>query len=150
MMSTSYLAAFTALLALAASAPTPASTSPGLATVDLRITGPENTHYTTTNQSPTSDQSQRLTVVVGQTLSLDHDPLHVQGLQIAAIKAGDSLSLLPTSVVDDDWRVICSARIEGREDVVDFDLKDKGVLLSDGRLAKVTRLSCGIDEDATQ
>lgn len=149
MLFSSYLAAFTIFVAFAASAPTPSSSSPGLATVNLRIIGPQSTHYTADTQSPTSDQSQHLTIIVGQTLSLNHDPLHIQGLQIAAVKAGDSLSLLPTTVEDDDWRVVCSARIEGREDLLEFDMKDKGVLLAGGRLAKVTRLACTIDEEAT-
>src|SRR5688500_11995917 len=114
----SYLTVFTTLSTLAASAPIPISSSPGLATVDLRITGPQTTHYTISTQTPTSDQSQHLTVIVGQTLSLNHDPLHIQGLEIVAVKAGESLSLLPTTVDEDDWRVSCSARIGGRE--VDF------------------------------
>ncbi|KAF3033152.1 hypothetical protein E8E12_003651 [Didymella heteroderae] len=146
----SYLAVITTLVAYVASAPTPSSSSPGLATVDLRITGPQSTHYTINNQSPTSDQSQRLTIIVGQTLSLDRDPLHVQGLQIAAIKAGDSLSLLPTTIEDNDWRVTCLVRIEGREDLFEFDMKDRGVLLAGGRLAKVTRLSCAAAEETTR
>ncbi|KAF9698702.1 hypothetical protein EKO04_003337 [Ascochyta lentis] len=149
MMLSNYFAALTTLFVLTASAPTPTpASSSSLATVDLRIIGPQNTHYTTANQSPTSDQSQHLTVIVGQTLSLDHDPLHIQGLQVAAVKAGESLSLLPTSVVDDDWRVVCTARIVGRDDLLKFDMHDKGVLLAGGRLAKVTRLSCAVDEEA--
>ncbi|KAF2621270.1 hypothetical protein BU25DRAFT_239602 [Macroventuria anomochaeta] len=147
MMFSSYLAVFTTFLALAASAPTP---SPAYATVDLRFIGPQNTRYSSLNQSPMSDQSQHLTIIVGQTLSLDHDPLHIQGLQIAAIKAGESLSLLPTGVVENDWRVVCSARIDGSEDLFEFDLKDKGMLLAGGRLVKVTRLSCAVDEEAAR
>jgi len=146
----SYLAAIATLLAFAAPAPTPSSSSPGLATVDLRITGPQSTHYTTDNQSPTGDQSQHLTVIVGQTLSLERDPLHIQGLQITIVKAGESLSLLPTTVEDDDGRVTCSARIEERENVLEFDMNDKGVLLAGGRLAKVTRLSCAVAEEPTR
>lgn len=140
-----WFATLTTLFSLAISAPTPASTSPGLATVDLRIVGPQNTHYTTFNQSPTSDTTQHLQIIVGQILSLDHDPLHIQGLEIVAVKAGDSLSLLPGSVEENDWRVTCSARVEGREDLIQFDMMDKGVLLAGGRLTRVTRLSCGID-----
>lgn len=149
MLLSHYVGAFASILALTASAPTPSSSSPGLAIVDLRITGPQTTHYTIDSQSPTSDQSQHLTVIVGQTLSLDRDPLHIQGLQIVAIKAGDSLSLLPITVEDDDWRVTCSARLNGEEDPFEFDIKDKGVLLAAGRLAKVTRLSCAVVEEAT-
>ncbi|KAJ4398078.1 hypothetical protein N0V91_010482 [Didymella pomorum] len=137
----SYFAAFTTIAAFAASAPIPYSSSPGLATVDLRITGPQSTHYTTDNQSSTSDKS--------QTLSLDRDPLHIQGLQIASVKAGDSLSLLSATIEDDDWRVTCSARVDGRKDLFVFDMKDKGVLLAGGRLAKVTRLSCAVVEETT-
>lgn len=146
----SYLAAVMTFVTFAASAPTPSSSSSGLATVDLRITGPQSTHYTTDNQLTTSDQSQHLTIIMGQTLSLDHDPLHIQGLQIASIKGGDSLSLLPTTVEADDWRVACTARIDGREDLFEFDMKDKGVLLAGGRLAKVTRLSCAVAEELTR
>jgi hypothetical protein len=146
----SYFAAFTTIAAFAASAPIPYSSSPGLATVDLRITGPQSTHYTTDNQSSTSDKSQHLTVIVGQTLSLDRDPLHIQGLQIASVKAGDSLSLLSATIEDDDWRVTCSARVDGRKDLFVFDMKDKGVLLAGGRLAKVTRLSCAVVEETTR
>ncbi|KAJ4383819.1 hypothetical protein N0V86_000662 [Didymella sp. IMI 355093] len=142
---------FTTLIANSTSSPIPTpSSGPGLATVDLRITGPQSTHYTTDTQSPTSDQRQHLTIIVGQTLSLNRDPLRIQGLQMAAIKAGDSLSLLPTTVEEDDWRVTCSARIEGREDLFEFDMKDKGVLLAGGRLAKVTRLSCTVAEETKQ
>lgn len=143
------VAAFTSLLTLAASAPTRVSVSPpstGLATVDLRIIGPQSNHYSTANQSPTSDQSQHLTVIVGQTLSLDHDALQLQGFQIIAIKAGESLSLLPEQVVEDDWRVECSALFDGRTELLVFDMKDNGVLLNEGRLAKVTRLNCAIAE----
>jgi hypothetical protein len=146
----SYLAAITTFVAFAASAPTPSSSSPGLATVDLRVTGPQSTHYMADNQSPTSDQSQHLTIIVGQTLSLDHDPMHIQGLQIASIKAGDSLSLLPATIEVDDRSVTCWARLEGREDLFEFDMKDKGVLLAGGRLAKVTRLSCALAEEPTR
>ncbi|KAJ4984812.1 hypothetical protein SVAN01_09685 [Stagonosporopsis vannaccii] len=142
------LATLTTLIALATSMPTAASTLPGLATVDIRIVGPQNTHYTTSNQSPTSDTTQHLSVIVGQTLSLDHDPLHIQGLEMVAVKAGESLSLLPGSVDENDWRVTCSARIAGRQELVDFGLMDKGVLLAGGRLVKVSRISCGIDEVA--
>lgn len=145
----SYLAAVTTFFTFAAAAPIPSSSLPNLATVDVRITGPQSTHYATDNQVTTSDQSQHLTIIVGQTLSLDRDPLHIQGLQIASIKAGDSLSLLPIPVEVDDWRVACSARIEGREDLFEFDMKDKGVLLVGGRLAKVTRLSCAVAEELT-
>lgn len=150
MIFSSYLSIIATLVVVAASAPTPSSSSPGLATVDLRITGPQSSHYTTDNQSPTSDQSQHLTIIVGQTLSLNHDPLHIQGLQIASIGTGDSLSLLPTTVEDDDWRVRCSARIDGRQDLFEFDMKDKGVLLAGGRLAKVTRISCAVAEEPTR
>lgn len=136
------------LFALAASVPIPTSTSSGLATVDLRIVGPQTTHYTTSNQLPTSDTAQHLQIIVGQTLSLDHDPLHIQGLEIVAVKSGASLSLLPGNVEENDWRVACSARIEGRQELVEFDMMDKGVLLAGGRLVKVSRLSCGIDEVA--
>lgn len=149
-MNFSICLAITALVAFAASAPTPSSSSPGLATVDLRIIGPRSTHYTASSQSPTSDQSSHLTVIVGQTLSLDRDPLHIQGLQIASIKAGDSLSLLPTTIEDNDWRVSCTARIDGREDLFEFDMNDKGVLLAGGRLAKVTRLNCAVSEEPTR
>lgn len=76
--------------------------------------------------------------------------MHIQGLQIASIKAGDSLSLLPTTIEVDDRRVTCSARLEGREDLIEFDTKDKGVLLAGGRLAKVTRLSCAVAEEPTR
>ncbi|KAH6620507.1 hypothetical protein C7974DRAFT_235419 [Boeremia exigua] len=145
-----YLAALTSILALAASAPTPAASLPGLASVDLRIVGPQNTHYTTTLQAPTSDQSQHLTVIVGQMLALERDPLHIQGVQISAVKAGESLSMLPGSVEKDDWRVACSARVEGMEDVVTFDITDKGVLLAGGRLVKVTRLSCSVNGEAVR
>lgn len=148
MKCTAYFAALASLAIFAASAPIPAASSPGLATVDLRITGPQSTHYLESNQSPTGDQSQHLTVIVGQTLSLNKDPLHIQGLQIAGIKAGESLSLLPTTVDEDDWRVTCSARINGREDLIEFDMMDKGVLLAGGRLAKVTRLSCAVDKES--
>lgn len=150
MLFSSYLATITTLVAFAASAPMPSSSSPGLATVDLRITGPQSTHYLTDNQLSTSDQSQHLTIIVGQTLSLDRDPLHVQGLQIARVRAGDSLSLLPAAIEDDDWRVTCSARIVGREDLVEFGMNDKGVLLAGVRLAKVTRLSCALAEEPTR
>lgn len=142
-----YLAALAGFIAPATSAPTPAASSSGLATVDLRITGPQNNHYLASDQSPTSDQSQHLTIIVGQTLSLTKDPLHIQGLQIIAITAGESLSLLPTTVDKDDWRVICSATVDGREDLLEFDIMDKGVLLAGGRLAKVTRLSCAVNEE---
>jgi hypothetical protein len=111
--------------------------------------GPQSNHYSASNQAPTSDQSQHLTVIVGQTLSLDHDTLHVQGLQIAAIKAGESLSLLPTKVVDGDRRVGCTARINERQEKVVFDMKDNGILLDAGRLVKVTRLSCSITQEAS-
>ncbi|KAF1923384.1 uncharacterized protein M421DRAFT_9757 [Didymella exigua CBS 183.55] len=149
-MFSGYILAFANFLALVTSAPTPSTSSPGLATVDLRIVGPQSAHYTTDTQSPTSDQNRHLTIIVGQTLSLDHDPIPIQGLQVAAIKAGDSLSLLPTTVETDDWRVTCLARIYGREDLFEFDIKDKGVLLAGGRLAKVTRLSCAVVEEATR
>ncbi|KZM28637.1 uncharacterized protein EKO05_0003924 [Ascochyta rabiei] len=149
MLSSNCLAALTTLVVLTTSAPTPiAASSSGLATVDLRIIGPQSTHYSTNNQSPTSDQSQHLTVIVGQALSLEHDPLHVQGLQIAAVEAGESLSLSSTSVVDNGWRVVCTAHIVGKDDLVEFDMRDKGVLLAGGGLAKVTRLSCVVDEEA--
>lgn len=65
-----------------------------------------------------------------------------------AVKSGASLSLLPGNVEENDWRVACSARIEGRQELVEFDMMDKGVLLAGGRLVKVSRLSCGIDEVA--
>lgn len=143
-----YLAIFTTLVGFAASAPTPIPASaPGLATVDLRIIGPHNNHYSTTQQSSSNDQSQHVSVIVGQTLSLDHDAFHIQGLQITAVKAGESLSLMPTKVEEDDWRVLCSARVRGREDLAEFDWKDKGVLLAEGRLVEVTRLSCKVDAE---
>ena len=148
MMLSHYLTALAILFTSASSAPTPAPTSPGLATIDLRIIGPQNTHYLAGDQQSTSDQSQHLTIIVGQTLSLDHDPLHIQGLQIASVKAGESLSLLSTSIEEDDQRIVCSARVKGREDLLQFDMHDQGVLLAAGRLVKVTRLSCSIDGEA--
>lgn len=99
---------------------------------------------------PTDDKAQHLTVIVGQTLSLERNPLHIHGLEITAIKAGESLSLLPTTVDSDDWRVTCVAHIDGRDGLLKFDMKDKGVLLAGGRLAKVTRLSCDMDEEVAQ
>ncbi|KAF3004314.1 hypothetical protein E8E13_009238 [Curvularia kusanoi] len=146
-----YLSSLTTLAAVVAALPTRrAITTPGLATVDLRLTGPDTTHYTVSNQISTTDQSQHLTVIVGQTLSLEHDPLHLQGLQIESITAGDSLSLLSSSVDVNDARVTCSARVEGRDGWLEFDIQDKGVLLAGGRLAKVTRLSCGMAGEAAR
>ena len=142
-----YFAAIASLAALATSAPTTRrrdASSPGLATVTLRLTGSQTTHYTATNQSPTDDQAQHLTIVVGQTLSLEKDPLHIQGLQIDGIKAGDSLSQRSTIVDENDSRVSCSAQVDGRDGPFEFDVQDKGVLLAGGRLARVRSLSCGM------
>lgn len=119
---------------------------PGLATVDVRIVGPQSTHYPMNTQSPKTDKNLDLTIIAGKTLSLARDPLYVQGLQIVAVGAGDSLSLLPKSVEDGDWRVACSAQIDSREAIIEFDARDKGVLLAGGRLAKVTRLKCAVAE----
>jgi hypothetical protein len=63
-----YFAAIATFLKFVASAPTPSSSSPGFATVDLRLTGTQNAHYTTTSQSLTSEQSHNLTIIVDQTL----------------------------------------------------------------------------------
>ncbi|KAJ8106529.1 hypothetical protein OPT61_g9472 [Boeremia exigua] len=136
--------ALTTLFAAATSAPTPSPSTPGLATVDLRLRGPQSNHYATQNQAPTTDNTQHLTIIVGQTLALERDPLPVQGLEIVGVTAGESLSILPQGVEVDDWRVTCVARFEGREDVVEFDMKDRGVLLAGGRVARVVRLSCAI------
>jgi hypothetical protein len=141
-----YFAAIASLAALATSAPTRKrdASSPDLATVTLRLTGSQNTHYAATNQSPTNDQAQHLTIVVGQTLSLENDPLHIQGLQIDGIKAGKSLSLRSSTVDENDSRVSCSAQVDGRDGPFEFELQDKGVLLAGGRLARVRSLSCGM------
>lgn len=81
---------------------------------------------------------------MGQTLSLENDPLHIQGLQIDAIKAGDSLSQRSTTVDENDSRVSCSAQVDGRDGLFEFDVQDKGVLLAGGRLARVRSISCGM------
>jgi hypothetical protein len=128
------------LAALSLAAPiTPRAT---LSTVTIRTITPVATHYSTSNQSPSQPASQHLTVIVGQTLSLDADPLLLQGVEITRITPGETLSILPGNVVEDDGHVVCTAERADRSAIMKFRVGEKGVLVDGGRVVEVARVGC--------
>jgi hypothetical protein len=130
----------TALAALTLAAPLAARTA--LSTVTIRTISPVANHYSTSNQSPSVPASQHLNVIVGQTLSLDADPLLLQGVEITHITPGETLSLLPQMVVEDDGHVICTAERADRSKIVTFAVGQNGVLIDGGRVVGVARIGC--------
>ena len=134
---TIYLAALAALTFAAPVAPRAA-----LSTVTIRTISPVANHYSTSNQAPSTPASQHLTVIVGQTLSLDTDPLLLQGVEITHITAGETLSLLPQTVVEDDGHIVCTAERADRSAIVSFTVGQKGVLIDGGRVVSVARIGC--------
>jgi hypothetical protein len=112
-----------------------------LSTVTIRTISPISTHYITSNQSPSAPASQHLTVIVGQTLSLDA-PLRLQGVEITHISAGETLGVLPQAVVEDDGHVVCTAEGADRRSIVRFTVGQKGVLIDGGRVIGVARVGC--------
>jgi hypothetical protein len=113
-----------------------------LSTVTIRTISPISTHYITSNQSPSAPASQHLTVIVGQTLSLDADPLRLQGVEITHISAGETLGILPQAVVEDDGHIVCTAEGADRRSIVRFTVGQKGVLIDGGRVVGIARVGC--------
>jgi hypothetical protein len=114
------------LITLASSAPTP------LATVQLRLIGP-NVHYSTSEQTPSSHTGGHImTLAVGQSLSLDHAPLSLQGLEVVSVSSAQ--------------KVVCKASLDFSSKGVTAKSGEGEVILDEGKVVMVTGLSCVGDE----
>lgn len=136
--------AIASLLTLATAAPchTPD------AKVALRIVTPTRAYH------PSSDMQQSLQVsteivqvLVGQTLSMDHAPLRMQAIKIAEITKGKDLSPSARTVAQDDWRVVCKAKIGYGSKGWVFGVEDGSVSLNNGEPVDVTGLECWLEGD---
>jgi hypothetical protein len=127
--------AISCLFALVTAAPTPAFIN-HVPTVQLRTIGPENTHYTSPNQTP-SRNGHIITLVIGTALSsLAQNPLLLQGFEIVDAEG--------------DGDVYCKASINNSSEGVVISRKDGMVMLNGvkGNVVEVTGLSCGFGEES--
>ena len=126
------------LLSLATSAPTPSNALP---TVQLLTLGPDNTHYTSSTQTPAYNGGHIITLVIGTSLSsLEPEPLLLQGIEILGVEGG---------ALDD---VICKASLNHSSEGVEVSVRDGMVMLDKIRssVVQVTGLSCEFGEKPTR
>jgi hypothetical protein len=129
------LLALTSLFALATAAPTPAPQPPQpITSVRLRTIGLDTTHYTTSTQRP-AKSGHIITISVGQALSLDQNPLLLQGFEI--------VSLEPKR----NTKVFCKVSLGYSSAGVVVSMKDGMRMLDGGKVVQVTGLSCGFDKE---
>jgi hypothetical protein len=144
-----YFASFCGFIALTAAAAIPRAEP---ATVTLRlITTPVNSnHYEATQQVPTTPKGNTLKIYVGQAISLDHDPLYLQAVEIAEITTGSALTRPPVQVEVGDSRVRCLVKTGHSSSGLAFGM-EAGVVAFGGRgggLATVTGVECWLEGPA--
>lgn len=116
-------------LTVAASAPAPALSQ--LPQVQLRLTGPDASRYTSSTQNPSS-KGHIITMTIGTSLSSFADaPLLLQGMEIVDFEG--------------DAEVFCKANINHSSKGTVVSSKEQGTTWLDpanGGVVKVTGLSC--------
>ena len=137
------------LLALASAAAIPRAIP---ATVTLRLIAPptHSNHYAATQQIPTNPKGDTLNLYVGQSLTLDRSPLHLEAIQIAAITTGSALTRPPLQVDEGDNRVRCMVRTGEVGSGLTFGI-EAGVVAFGGQtggLATVTGVECWLEGPA--
>lgn len=120
--------AISTLLSLSLCSPTPAYAK--LPTVRIRTIGPDNTHYTSSNQSP-SVNGHIITLPIGVALSsLSQNPLLLQGFEVVDAEV--------------EGEVFCRANIGYSSKGVEARRGEGMVMLdSKGGVVTVTGMSCG-------
>lgn len=121
------------LLSLSLCSPTPAYAK--IHTVRIRTIGPDNTHYTSSNQSP-SVNGHVITLPIGIALSsLSQNPLLLQGFEIVDAEV--------------EGEVFCRANIGYSSKGVEARRGEGMVMLdSKGGVVTVTGMSCGTGSES--
>ncbi|KAF2704957.1 hypothetical protein K504DRAFT_506431 [Pleomassaria siparia CBS 279.74] len=97
-----------------------------------------NAKHKSQQQQLSTTTADILTVIVGQTISLDTNPLRLQGIELLNVSEGMSLS--GENVVPEEVR--CTAAKGFSSQTVDLRLGGGAVVLNGGKSVVVSRIEC--------